>query len=41
MIINVKKESMFSYKQMYFLFHVEHLGLGHLGPSSQQLIFSS
>ena len=38
---NVKKEIIFSYKQMLFLFHVGHLGLGHFGPSLQQLIFSS
>ena len=39
---NVKKESIFSYKQMYFLFHVGHLGPGHFGRSFlQPLIFSS
>ena len=37
----VKKESMFSYTQMEFLFHVGHLGLGHFGPSLQKMILSS
>ena len=34
----LKKESIFPYKQMKFLFYVGHLDPGHFGPSLEQLI---